>query len=96
MYPARFALLAVLSLAWGCGTDRCHPSGNDVEDEDSAIKNGTCAAEGTLFEDSFSCSKVEGPCPGSDGEASAKVAEDPSRLQDPDLEWSRAQLGACS
>ncbi len=89
--------LAALALASSaCGADRCHPSGNAVEDEDNAIKNGTCAVEGTLFTDSFSCAKVEGPCPGETGEASAKVAEDPARLADPDVDWARAQLGACS
>ena len=88
--------LFVSLLLSGCGNDRCHPNGNDVEDEDSAIQNGTCALEGTLFEDSFSCSKVGGPCPGSSGQASAKVAEDADRLADPDAAWARDQLGACS
>src|SRR5688572_19689452 len=89
--------LVCLSIA-GCGKDDgpCHPSGADVEDVNQAIKNGTCAAENTAFEDTYECSRVEGPCPGSSGEASAKVAEDPSRLEDPDLAWSVAQLDACT
>jgi len=89
-----FVILALFSMS--CSADRCHPSGDSVDDEDEAIKNGTCAVQGTLFEDSLSCSKVEGPCPGKRGEASAKVADDPDRLADPDLDWAREQLGACS
>jgi hypothetical protein len=92
---ARTFVLASTLLCSGCEDDRCHPSGDTVED-DNAIKNGTCAPENTAFEDSFACSNVEGPCPGSDGDASAKVAEDPARLEDPDLTWAAAELAACS
>ncbi len=89
-------LLAVVAPLLGCDDERCHPSGSEVEDEDKAIKNGTCGPENTAFEDTYECSRVEGPCASSSGEASAKVAEDPTRLEDPDLAWATAQLGACS
>lgn len=92
----RASLVALTLVALGCEADRCDPSGSTVEDPDRAIKNGTCAAENTAFEDTFECSRVEGPCPASDGEASAKVAELPERLEEPDLAWATAQLGACS
>ncbi len=90
------ALASVVFLLLGCGTDRCHPNGKDVADEDDAIKNGTCAPEDTAFADTYACSRVEGPCPESSGVASAKVAENPLRLEDPDLAWATAQLAACS
>ncbi len=92
----RALLIAVALVGAGCDADRCHPSGASVDDEDSAIPNGSCAAENTAFEATYQCSKVEGPCPGSSGAASAKVAEDPVRLEDPDLAWATAQLAACS
>lgn len=96
MAPARTAAQWLLPLAaLGCDAALCKPDGTDTS-SDEAIVNGTCAPEGTLFADSYACERVGGPCAESSGEAMARVTEDPARLADPDLSWSRAQLAACT
>jgi hypothetical protein len=86
--------MILLFLACGEGSARCTPDGFDTGPAGEI--NGTCAPEGTLYTDVYSCQGVDGPCPGSDEGASAKVDEDASRLDDADLTWATAQLGSCS
>lgn len=94
-------LTALAFLAAGCG----HTGPEAVGDKDSAagaehmVINGTCAPHGTLFYDEYSCETVEGPAATSSSgdSSSSKVTDpDPDRLDDVDLEWTRAELAACS
>ncbi len=92
-------LLALAPLLAACpASTPCLPDGSDAVDlPEDAIINGTCAPEGELFTDHYSCDTVAGPCTDeAPGQPSAVVDEDPARLDDPDLAWSTAQLGSCS
>jgi len=99
----RFIALSVL-IAASCGdsgpNDDPSAVGSDgflIPLEDGRITNGTCVAEGELFRDTYDCAVVEGPGPGSEAGPRSKVTDaDPARLQDPDAEWARAQVNACS
>ncbi len=89
-----------LLLLAACNTDHetCDPNGPWTESgaPDGEI-NGTCAPEDELYTDHFSCDGVAGPCRGTAEQgAVARVDEDPARLEDPDLDWVRSQLGSCS
>lgn len=88
-------LAAVLA---GCDDKVCTPAGEyDGDGPPPGVTNGTCAPEEQLFTDHFSCNGIQGPCPSSDERgAKRRVAEDASRLGDPDLAWSTAQLTSCS
>jgi hypothetical protein len=88
-------LVVVVAAAAGCSRPGCFPDGS--EGASGEPPNGTCAPEGERFVDNFSCDEVVGPCAKSEATgAFARVEEDAARLEDPDLEWSKQQLEACS
>lgn len=75
----------------------CTPDGPTERPAEELLINGTCVEEGSVFTEVYDCSEVEGPCTsGEPSPAIAKVDEDPARLDDEDLEWTRDQMGACS
>lgn len=80
-----------------CGyTERCGTDGGLQQEGEGPI-NGTCAPEGQAYQDVYTCEGVVGPCGEGDSPgASAAVEEDLTRLDDPDYDWAKAQVDACS
>ena len=73
--------------------DTASETGLSVE----AAVNGTCVAEGERFLEVYSCATVVGPVGDASLASTAKVVDpDPDRLEDPDLDWVRDQMAACS
>ncbi|MFT7520485.1 MAG: hypothetical protein ACI9MC_002634 [Kiritimatiellia bacterium] len=92
-------LIFLLLLVSSCvdGPNHAASDGPAPEDERGGELNGTCAPEGEVFTDHYSCDGVEGPSRGDEPPgAVARVDENPARALDPDLPWVQDQLAACS
>lgn len=89
---AWFVLVVVGALsAGGCGSD-------DPQDEwePGQVINGTCAPEGESFLDHYSCQTVEGPDAHQDPITVSHVEDSTETLADPDYDWVKGQIDACS
>ena len=87
--------------AAGCGPDDDLTAVDDdgflAPLQNGQITNGTCVPDGQRFDDTYDCSLVEGPGPGSPAPPSSKVTNaDPARVEDPDATWAQEQLSSCS